>query len=276
MDERKAQTISHPPQFSRSLSTPTQYDELASVQLVLRQHLKKLISWFHVWRSWQKRIFLCNLVENCTIGQLKLLATALEPVLHVDFTTVFPLCEEATDSTSSLTVQHSLVRKLTQQNLKEFYDTHPIIFDNISSTTDNATTSGGSVCFSKDAQSPTAADATTFKTFSLDDRQDTLFPLPLPRFHRRHKLSLGSSNHVSEDFYSFTRKNWHSSHTGRGSSLHRHVKSKSVESHIFLKPQASQLTEQFKDQLSTVSKVLTTEINTCSTYIHFVVDGGMG
>ena len=258
MGERKDQTTTHPPQFSRSLSTPIHYDELASVQLVLRQHLKKLIGWFHVWRNWQKRIFLCNLVENCTIGQLKLLATALEPVLHVDFTTIFPLCEEGNDSTSSLIVQHSLVRKLTQQNLKEFYDTHPIIFDNISSTTDNATTSGGSVCFSKDAQSPTLADTTAFKTFSLGDGQETLFPLSLPQFHKRHRLSLGSSNHVSEDFYSFTRKNWHSFHSGRGSSLRRHVKSKSVENHIFLKPPASQLTEQFKDQLSTVSKVWTT------------------
>ena len=260
MDERKDQIITHPPKFSRSLSTPIHYDELASVQLVLRQNLKKLIAWFDAWRNWQKRIFLCNLVENCTIGQLKLLSTALEPVLHVDFTTVFPLCEEANESTSSLTVQHSLVRKITQQNLKEFYDTHPIIFDNISSTTENATTSGGSVCFSKDAQSPTVADTTTFKTFSLSDGQETLFPLPLPQFHRRHKLSIGSSNHVSEDFYSFTRKNWHSRHSGRGSSLCRHVKSKSVESHIFLKPPVPQLTEQFKDQLSTVSKVQTTHI----------------
>ena len=255
MDKRNEQTIIHPPLFSRSLSTPIHCDELASVQLVLRQNLKKLIGWFHVWRNWQKRIFLCNLVENCTIGQLKLLATALEPVLHVDFTTVFPFCEEANESSSSLTVQHSLVHKLTQQNLKEFYNTHPMIFDNVSSTTDNATTSGGSICFSKDAQSPAVNESATVKTISLGDGQETLFPLPLPQFHRRHKLSIGSSNHVSEDFYSFKRKKWHSFHSGKGSILHKHMKSKTAERHSFKKPPVSQLTEQFKDQLSTVSKV---------------------
>lgn len=252
MDKEKNQTVTHPPKFSRSLSTPIHYDELASVQLVLRQHLKKLTGWFHVWRSWQRRIFLCNLVENCTIGQLKLLATTLEPILHVDFTTVFPLLTEANESSSLLTIQLSLVHKLTQQNLKEFYDTHPIMFDNISTTTDNATTSGGSVCFSKGAQSPTVTVPTTFKTSSLGDAQETLLPLPLPLFHKRHKMSLGSSDHATEDFYSFKRKNWHSF---QGHNSRRHVKSKSMDSDILMKPPASQLTEQFKDQLVTVSKV---------------------
>lgn len=252
MDKEKDQTVTHPPNFYRSLSTPIRFDELASVQLSLRQNLKKLISWFHVWRDWQKRIFLCNLVENCTIGQLKSLTTALEPVLHVDFTTIFPLCTETNGSCSSLTVQHSLVHKLTQQNLKDFYDTHPLIFDSVSTTTDNCTTSGGSVCFNKDVHS-TFADATkTFETFTVDGGQETLLPLPLPHIHKRHKLSLGSSDHVSEDFYSFKRKNWHLFH---GNSSRRHFKSKSVDNHILMKPPVSQLTEQFKDQLSTVSKV---------------------
>ena len=252
MDRKKEQTVSHPPKFCRSISTPIHYDELASVQLVLRQHLKKLINWFDAWRSWQKKIFLCNLVENCTIAQLRLLATALEPVLHVDFTTVFPLYAEVNKSSSSLTVQHSLVHKLTQQNLKEFYDTHPMTFDNISSTTENATTSGGSVCFSKDAHTPTDGVTTTVQALLMNDGQETLLPLPLPHFHKRHQLSLGSSDHVSEDFYSFTRKNWHSD---RGSNSRKHMKSKSLDSHILIKPPVTQLTEQFKDQLTTVSKV---------------------
>lgn len=255
MNKEKDQIVmSHPPNLARSISTPSHYDDLASVQLVLRQHLKKLIGWFHMWRSWQKRIFLCNLVENCTVGQLKLLATTLEPILHVDFTTIFPLCTEANKSTSSLTIQHSLVHKLTQQNLKEFYDTHPITFDNISST-DNATTSGGSVSFSKGTGSPTLSSTTRDNMLILGDDQETLLPLPLPQLHKRHKLSLGSSDYVSEDFYSFERKNWHSFHSSRRSNPSRHVKSKSADSHIFMKPPVSHLTEQFKDQLCTVSKV---------------------
>jgi len=255
MDNGKNLTATQPPlKLFRSISTPGHNDDLASVQLLLRQQLKKLIGWFHVWRSWQKRIFLCNLVENCTTGQLKLLATALEPIFHVDFTTVFPLSMGVNESSSSLTVQHSLVHKLTQQNLKEFYDNHPITFDSVSST-DNATTSGGSVCFSKDAHSQTFTDTEDFKTFPLGDGQETLLPLPLPQLHKCHKMSLGSSHYVSEDFYSFKRKNWHSFQSNKGSNSQRHMKSRSVDSHIFVKPPVSHLTEQFKDQLSTVSKV---------------------
>lgn len=270
MERKKDQTVAHPQKVSRSNSTPIHNDELSSVELVLRQHLKKLVSWFLVWRSWQKRIFLCNLVENCSIGQLKLLATALEPIFHIDFTTVFTQCAEANESASLLNAQYFVVHRLTQQNLKEIYDDHPTTYDNISCTTDNATTSGGSVCFSKDTQSSPVTVAKSFRTFSTGDGQTTLLPLSFPRLHKRHQLSLGSSNYVSEDFYSFARKRWQES--GGERNLHRYRKSKSV----IIKPSVTQLTEQFKDQLCTVSKVLLYTLCKLLLWsVYVLVDNGM-
>ena len=232
------------------MSTTEHHDGLPTVQLALRQCLKLLSNWFSLWRKWQKRIFLCNLVENCGVRQLKLLVTALEPILHVDFTTTFPMC--TTQSDSSLKIQQSLVRKLTQLSLKEYYDTHPMMINSTSST-DNIMTPGTSIGLAKDGTSPVDAIITTkTKTLIVGDGQETLLPYPLPQLHRRHRVSLGSSSYDSEDFYSFKRKNWFSS---KSSHLHDHKKSKSLDSNVLIKPPVSHLTEQFKEQLSTVSKV---------------------
>ena len=224
-------------------------DGLPAVQLALRQCVKQLSNWFSLWRNWQKRIFLCNLVENCSVGQLKLLVTALEPILHVDFTTTFPM--SATQSDSSLKIQQSLVRKLTLLSLKEFYDTHPMMIDSTSST-DNITMS--SLGLAKDSKSPvdTKISAAKTKTLSVGDGQETFLPIPLPQLHRRHRVSLGSSSYNSEDFYSFKRRNWFS---GKSGQSRNHKKSKSLDSNVLLKPPVTHLTEQFKQQLSTVSKV---------------------
>jgi len=156
----------------------------------------------------------------------------------------------ATQSDSSQKIQQSIVRKLTQLSLKEYYDTHPMIF-NSTSTTGNITTSGASIGLVKDGTTPVDVTITT-KTLSVGDGQETLLPFPLPQLHRRHRVSIGSSSYDSEDFYSFKRKNWFSS---KSSHLNNHKKSKSLDSSVLMKPPASHLTEQFKEQLSTVSKV---------------------
>lgn len=51
----------------------------------LLENVKKLKSWFSLWRQWQRRIAICRLLEQCSLGQLECLATSLEPVLHLDF-----------------------------------------------------------------------------------------------------------------------------------------------------------------------------------------------
>jgi len=158
-----------------------------------------------------------------------------------------------TQSDSSQKIQQSLVRKLTQLSLKDYYDTHPMMF-NSTSTTGNITTSGASIGLVKDGMTPVDATITTTKTktLSASDGQETLLPFSLPQLHRRHRVSVGSSSYDSEDFYSFKRKNWFSS---KSSHLTNHKKSKSLDSNVLIKPPVSHLTERFKEQLSTVSKV---------------------
>lgn len=54
-------------------------------ELVTRESLKKVSQWFGSWRDWQRRVFVCQALEHSSKHQLAVLATILEPVLHVDF-----------------------------------------------------------------------------------------------------------------------------------------------------------------------------------------------
>lgn len=69
------------PQRSSTLSLPT----LDFGELLVRRNIKRLSLWFRTWHTWQRRVFICRLMEHCSRQQLELLATALEPTLHLDF-----------------------------------------------------------------------------------------------------------------------------------------------------------------------------------------------
>ncbi len=49
--------------------------------------IKQITGWLPKWLPGQKRVFICQLMENCSREQLELLATSLEPILHLDFST---------------------------------------------------------------------------------------------------------------------------------------------------------------------------------------------
>lgn len=57
--------------------------------LAYRQRAKQLVHWFGTWRTWQRRAAICHAMEHCSVKQLELLATALEPTLHLDFSSSF-------------------------------------------------------------------------------------------------------------------------------------------------------------------------------------------
>lgn len=68
-----------PPLFSTTASRSL------PIGLSMQLNIKKLHTWFSLWHQWQKRILVCRVIEHCPITHLKSLATALEPVLHLDF-----------------------------------------------------------------------------------------------------------------------------------------------------------------------------------------------
>ena len=53
----------------------------------LRQFIKQTCCSFSQWRPWQQRILLCGLTNRCSVHQLELLSSALEPIFHRDFAT---------------------------------------------------------------------------------------------------------------------------------------------------------------------------------------------
>lgn len=60
-------------------------DLQASLGIVLKQNIKDLQLWFCIWHKWQKRIAICRIIEHCPTSHMKSLATSLEPILHLDF-----------------------------------------------------------------------------------------------------------------------------------------------------------------------------------------------
>lgn len=52
-----------------------------------QQIYRKVTDWFQAWRPWQQCVLLCGIGDRCSIRQLDILSTSLEPVKHRDFTT---------------------------------------------------------------------------------------------------------------------------------------------------------------------------------------------
>lgn len=58
-----------------------------NLSLTMQLNLKQLKLWFSTWHDWKKRVAVCRIIENCTKANLECLATSLEPILHLDFST---------------------------------------------------------------------------------------------------------------------------------------------------------------------------------------------
>ena len=59
-----------------------------SEEFVVKYDIKRLSSWFNSWQAWQQRLLVCTVMNCSTKQQLMMLATALEPVLHMDFCSI--------------------------------------------------------------------------------------------------------------------------------------------------------------------------------------------
>lgn len=52
---------------------------------IVKHNVKQLSIWFKTWHAWQQRILVCHLMKHCSKQHLEFLATSLEPILHLDF-----------------------------------------------------------------------------------------------------------------------------------------------------------------------------------------------
>ncbi|KAL4238509.1 hypothetical protein ACF0H5_003217 [Mactra antiquata] len=51
-----------------------------------QQIYKTICEWYDDWRPWQQKVLLCGIVDRCSIRQVDMLATTLEPIRHRDYT----------------------------------------------------------------------------------------------------------------------------------------------------------------------------------------------
>lgn len=90
-------------------------------ELVTRQSMKKVSMWFKTWRTWQQRVFVCRIMEHCSRRQLHILATALEPVLHIGFSSslVPHLASLHVDGAATFQVQRGMLQQVVSSGLME-------------------------------------------------------------------------------------------------------------------------------------------------------------
>ena len=96
-------------------------------ELVARESLKKVSGWFESWRDWQRRVFICQAMEQSSRRQLRLLATVLEPVLHIDFSSslVPHLASLHVDGSATFQVQRGVLRRVLCESESQMISTCP-------------------------------------------------------------------------------------------------------------------------------------------------------
>lgn len=93
-----------------------QCGETSQEELLMRHKVKKLSLWFHTWAPWQRRVLVCSVMSCCTREQLQMLATSLEPLLHMDFSTGLlpPLQALHLDGVTLFHIQRAVTQRLSQ------------------------------------------------------------------------------------------------------------------------------------------------------------------
>lgn len=109
-------TIAKPPDKLKCLTEERSRKQvLPTVQeLVARESLKKIALWFKSWRNWQQRIFVCHIMGYCSRHQLHVLATILEPVLHIGFSSslVPHLASLHVDGAAKFQIQRGMLQRI--------------------------------------------------------------------------------------------------------------------------------------------------------------------
>ena len=93
-------------------------------EVFIKKQIKKLSAWFQTWHPWQRRIFICHMMRYCSKQQLSLLATSLEPTLHLDFSNSLlpPLQSLYLDGVATFRVRRGVTQKKIKTNIVEKVD----------------------------------------------------------------------------------------------------------------------------------------------------------
>lgn len=117
-DELKKRSITEVPAVPSSCSQGL-LNRDKSQEIVVRHHVKTLGTWFYTWHSWQRRILICHVMGRCSKQQLELLATSMEPILHMDFSTCLlpPLQVLHLEGMAKFQIQRTITQRLTRPEI---------------------------------------------------------------------------------------------------------------------------------------------------------------
>ena len=261
-------------------------------ELVARQSLKNVSLWFRSWRTWQQRIFVCRVMEHCSRRQLHILATALEPVLHIGFSSslVPHLASLHVDGAATFQVQRGIMQRTFSDDLLD----PKASFAYLPSLPTTLLTSESASSSSKRYSETTARengdpDMVGFGAArKCTEQREERVPLPsvLPLTHAKHaSLSPESS---FENVLALRHTRFSSVPDFRSTTdllqcvkhkelfrPRRHTRSRSLSTYLHTESKLGHSrrqreAEQFKTQLKTVSQV-PVRMSTYSSYIYMYV-----
>ena len=209
-------------------------DSQAPMGIALKQKIKDLQLWFCIWHKWQKRIAICRIIEHCPTPHMKSLATSLEPVLHLDFSSsLAPLMAALHQETTNIfRIQRKSNPKHCDDTLNDSY-LFPTTVSQYSKVLQNAQRS----------------------------MKKPVFLPSMPKVHLQHKPSPpsdggDSSTELHLPPLSQQRKNLIESDLSPTQVLHAHQKTKLRHNRKSRYKKNKPETELFKYQLESISRVL--------------------
>lgn len=253
---------------------------------VTKYNIKRITCWFKAWRTWQRRIFTCRVMEHCSKQHLELLATSLEPVLHFDFSSSFsaPLQSLHLDSVATFQVQRTILQSVVNPEVLEASDSLSYLPTSLSSSESagsslkkshshnqyhsyHGVNESMSVLSSKDNNMRKGGS----KSFSK--ARETILPA-LPLIHVQHAPALSSERHSAsiEDLVTLQRNHFSSIPDFKSTTdllrtirqkdvskpKRHHRRSKTIGAYpVFVKSRGEEKrqAELFKEQLTAASNV---------------------
>lgn len=271
-------------------------------ELVARQSLKNVSLWFRSWRTWQQRIFVCRVMEHCSRRQLHVLATALEPVLHIGFSSSLAphLASLHVDGAATFQVQRGIMQRTFSDHLFDSKASGAYLpsLPTTLLTSESASSSSNKRCSETTAQENGDPGTRFGAAKKCTERKEERVTLPsvLPLTHAKHApLSPESS---VEDVLALRHTRFSSVPDFRSTTdllqcvkrkelfrPRQHTRSRSLGTYLHTESKLGHNRrqregEQFKTQLKTVSQV-PVRVSTCGSYMYIyiysflTVDAGM-
>lgn len=250
-------------------------------QLYVTKHrLKQVSTWFSTWYTWQRRVFVCRLLEHCSRDQFEFLATALEPILHLDFSSLFTPHFQSLHVDGSATFQIQRVLAQSATNLPSCswmcLESLPTTFE--SSSADSSSLEPGQTQGADGIITHPGSQQPLGSPSKLKNKQAVILPA-LPLTHVKHATESFHTESSIDDVMALRRKKFSSvpdfqstadilKHV-RHKELFRkptkyHHRSKSFRAQTLpgkLKQKKSQQAELFKSQLADLSEVRLFPVN---------------